>query len=152
MSLKLSTGARNAMVGTIGLAGAFTGGVVRIYAGPQVANPNSPPTGLLLGVATEGGGVWTPGDPANGIQFKAPEDGVLQKTDDLWQFTGLAKGTAGWWRMVGMVLDDDTQSLVLCRMDGSISAAGSAEMKLSSTAIDVGVPVTIDRAIFRLPG
>lgn len=151
MSVKLSTGDKNRTMND--RAAAYTGGAIFVYSGPQPVSPNAAATGILLGIVTENGLPWIAGNPANGLRFKPAEDGVLQKVDAPWRMTGLAKGTAGWCRFVTNVADDGSQSDVLDRFDLPIGiSGGSAEVKLSSTAIDVGVPVTVDRCIFRQLG
>lgn len=149
MTVKLSTGDRNAALDA--RAAAYTGGVIYVYSGTQPIGADAAPTGTLLGVITENGGAWIAGNPANGLKFKPATAGVLQKSDDTWRMTGLAKGTAGWWRFVTNAADDGSESTTLRRWDGSIGV-GAGELRLSTTAIDVGVPVSVDRFTVRQPG
>ena len=151
MTVKLSTATRNGLLGTRGLTTQFLRGAIRVYSGPQPLSADDAPTGTLLGVITENGAAWAAGAPAGGLQFDPPVDGVLQKTSDAWRMTGLAAGTAGWWRLVGNAADDDSKSTTLVRIDGAVGV-GAGELRLSTTAITVGVPVTADRFICRMPG
>ena len=50
MTVKLSTGLRNAMSGTTGYSGALNGGVVYAYTGPQPVSADAAATGTLLGI------------------------------------------------------------------------------------------------------
>ena len=59
MTVKKSTGLRNAMVGPLGFAGALSSGVIEIRTGPQPVSADAAATGALLGVVTIGSGVLT---------------------------------------------------------------------------------------------
>ena len=150
MTVKLSTGLRNAMAGSIGFAGALAKGVIHVYSGPQPVTADAAPTGTLLGTITKDAGPFTPGEATNGLTFAAPASGGVTKSADTWKFVGLAAGTAGWFRHVGNNADDGSASTTLPRLDGSI-AAGAGDLRLSSTAITVGVPVTVDVYSFQIP-
>lgn len=52
MTLRLSTGTRNAINSSLGFAGAFNHGTINIYSGTQPATADSAVTGTLLGVVT----------------------------------------------------------------------------------------------------
>lgn len=148
--LKLSTGLRNAMAGSTGFAGAFANGIIEIYSGTQPATADAAATGTLLGVVTTNGGAFTPGTATNGLAFATPAAGGVSKSTGLWQFTGIAAGTAGWFRLKGNALDDNTTSTVLPRMDGSIANSGG-DMQLSNTTIAIGSPNTVDVFQFNIP-
>lgn len=60
MSVRQSTGLRNAMCGYIGFAGAFKNGEIRIYSGTQPASADASATGTLLGVVTIGASARVP--------------------------------------------------------------------------------------------
>lgn len=150
MTVKLSTGLRNAMAGTVGFAGALANGVIHVYSGPQPVNADAAPTGTLLGIVTKDAGAFTPGTATNGLTFAAAASGGVTKSTDVWKFVGIAPGTAGWFRHVGNALDDDSVSSTLPRLDGSV-AAGAGDLRMSSIAITVGVPVTVDVYSFAIP-
>ena len=59
MTVKFSTGLRNAMVGPLGFAGALSNGVIEIRSGPQPVSADAASTGTLLGVVTIGSGAMT---------------------------------------------------------------------------------------------
>lgn len=148
--IKLSTGLRNAIAGTQGFAGALSTGIIEIYSGAQPATADSAVTGTLLGVVTLAGGAFTPGSATNGLTFAAAAAGAVTKSTDLWQFTGLANGTAGYFRFKGNAADAGGVSAVLPRMDGSIATSGG-DMNLGNIAITTGSPNTVDAFSFTVP-
>lgn len=148
MTMKLANGLRDPILDAV--ATALNGGVIEIYSGPQPVAANDAPTGTLLGVVTKDGAPWTAGSPTNGLTFKPAVNGLLEKSDDQWRFTGIAKGTAGYWRAKGNALDDGSVSDDLPRMDG-VCGVNAGELRLSTTSIDVGTPVTIDSFKLRMP-
>ncbi len=148
--IKLSTGLRNAIAGTQGFAGALSTGIIEIYSGAQPATADSAVTGTLLGVVTLAGGAFTPGSATNGLTFAAAAAGAVTKSTDLWQFTGLANGTAGYFRFKGNATDAGGVSATLPRMDGSIATSGG-DMNLGNIAITTGSPNTADAFSFTVP-
>jgi len=151
MTVKLSTGARNKLAGTTGFGAAFEAGVMHIYSGPQPASPDSPVSGTLLGIVTKDAAAFAFGAPANGLSFGAPVAGVVAKqAADIWKMTGLALGTAGWFRLMANAPDNFGASTTLVRMDGSVGVSG-ADLNMSNIAIDVGTPSTCDIFQFTIP-
>lgn len=59
MTLRLSTGTRNALASGIGFGALFNKGSINIYTGTQPTNADAAATGTLLGVVTLGGGALT---------------------------------------------------------------------------------------------
>ena len=149
--IKLSTGLRNALAGGPGFGPALTGGTINIYSGPQPLTADSAASGTLLGTVTKDGGPFTAGSPANGLTFSVAALGVLAKSGDNWKFTGLAAGTAGWFRFTGNPIDNGASSATLPRMDGTCGTAGSGDCALSSISVVVGSPHTIDVFSFEIP-
>jgi hypothetical protein len=66
MTVKLSTGARNAQAQSGGFSGAFNKGVIRVYSGSQPASADAPLTGTLLGNITIASGALTQETRASG--------------------------------------------------------------------------------------
>lgn len=149
MTVRLSTGLRNAMCGTVGFAAAFNGGVIEVRTGSQPSSADAPASGTLLGTVTLNSLPFTPGDMTNGLTFAAAANGAVSKSG-VWSFNGIAAGTAGWFRLKGNAQDDGAASTTHVRLDGSIATSG-ADLNLSNTSIAVGAPNTIDSFVFNIP-
>lgn len=167
MTIRLSTGLRNAMVDGTGFAGALTGGAIYIYTGHQPTHPDDAVQGTLLGIITKDHAAWEAGTPTNGLEFDAAADGTIsKKTGDNWQMstsesfgstTGTAgsnaDGTAGWFRFVSNSSDEDGNADLtgtLARMDGSVGVSG-ADLILPVIALKTTTPVTVDEFEYTLP-
>lgn len=145
MTIRVSTGARTGMLGSLGFAEQFQNGVILVYSGAQPATADAAATGTLLGTVTADAGAFTDGSPTNGLQFEAAANGQIKKlTTQNWKFNGAAAGTAGWFRLRGNAADAGALSTTLPRMDGSIATTG-ADLNMSNTNITVGAPHTIDQ-------
>lgn len=151
MTIRLSTGLRNGMLNATGFKEAFADGVIYIYSGPQPTTADSAVQGTLLGKVTQDAGAFVFGSSANGLEFDAPASGVISKAAaETWQMVGIAAGTAGWGRLMGNATDALGSSTTLPRFDFSIATSG-ADLNLSTVAIAVGAPTTIDVFQFTLP-
>ncbi|MBK7002102.1 MAG: hypothetical protein IPH35_19720 [Rhodoferax sp.] len=60
MTVRLSTGLRNNIVGPTGIGASFANGIIEIRTGSQPATADSAATGTLLGTVTLASGVFTP--------------------------------------------------------------------------------------------
>ena len=149
MTIRLSTGLRTNIVGNTGVGATFTNGIVEIRTGSQPASADSAATGTLLGTVTLNSLPFVPGSPTNGLTFGAAAGGVLAKSG-VWAFSGIAAGTAGWFRLKANALDNDALSTTLPRLDGSVGVSG-ADMNLSNIAISVGAPTTVDSFTIAMP-
>ena len=151
MTLKLSTGLRNAMAGTTGFAGALANGCIEIRSGPQPATADAAVSGVLLGLVSKDAGAFTPGSPTNGLNWAAAANGGVAKVaGDNWKFVGIAAGIAGHFRFRGNAADAGAASAVLPRMDGSLATSG-ADASITNVNIEVGATNTIDVATFSVP-
>ena len=123
-------------------------GILCIYSGNQPANADTAPSGTLLLAITTDGGAFTKGTKTNGCAFDDPVAGVLGKKDaDTWSDTGIATGTAGWFRYY--CNDYDVSASGLC-LDGTVGTSG-AQLNLSSVAIVEDATTTIDEFEITLP-
>lgn len=150
MTVRLSTGLRNALLGQDGMSKIFNGGVIELRSGTQPVSADAAATGTLLGVLTVNGQAWIAGNPANGLVFAAPAAGVLSKNSDHWMMFGLAVGNIGWFRLITNDGDDGAASSTLCRIDGS-AGVGAGDLWVSTTSIALNSPATADAFTLELP-
>lgn len=144
MSLRFSTGLRNAALDSQGIRAALANGVIRIYSGAQPASANNAVQGTLLMEITVDGGAFNHGSPANGLNFDAAVSALLAKAAaETWRGTGLADGLAGWFRFSGNALDDGSASTTLPRIDGTVAKTGG-DLAVSNPNIVTGAPNTVD--------
>jgi hypothetical protein len=134
MAIRLATATRNACAdAAVDLIDAGAGaGTLKIYSGTQPATGDTAETGTLLATVTLA-------DPAYG----SAASGTAALTDP-GPVTGVAAGTAGWFRV-----EDSTGGNVF---DGSVSATGGGgDLQLSTTTISVGVTVDISTLPVTMP-
>lgn len=144
MTIRFSTGLRNAMLGSTGASAALNDGIIYIYSGAQPASADNAVSGTLLLKITVDAGAWTAGAPTNGLGFEAAAAGVLSKAAaETWKGLGEAAGTAGWARFCGNTADAGGASTTLARIDMAVAKTG-ADLNISNTVIAVGAPTTID--------
>ena len=149
MTVRLSTGLRNLLVGTTGFSTALANGVIEIYSGTQPITADSAVAGVLLGTVTLNSGPFTPGVATNGLTFAAAASGAVAKSG-IWSFNGSTGGTAGWFRFKGNAADTGLLSTTALRLDGSIATSG-ADLNLSNIVVAVGAPNTIDAFTYTHP-
>ena len=143
MTVRFSSGLRDAMLNSTGLKGAFTNGVLEIYSGVQPASADDAVQGTLLLTITESGGAFTPGSPTNGLNFDTALEGVIAKAAaETWSGSGVATGLAGWARLKGNAVDAGGASTTLPRIDLAIAQSGG-DLNLSNTSIVTGAPNSV---------
>jgi hypothetical protein len=151
MTIRASTGLKNAMLGTVGLQTALTDGVIRVYSGSQPASADNAVTGTLLMEITLNGGAFSHGSPTNGLEWDTPTAGTISKpVADAWQGAGITDGVAGWARFCANPLDDGSSSTTLARVDMSVGK-GTGDLQLSNVNVATSAPITVDVATLRLP-
>jgi hypothetical protein len=149
MTIRLSTGIRQAMVDSTGLKGALNNGIIEIYSGAQPASADAAPTGTLLVRVTKDSGAFTPGSATNGLVYTAAA-GVLSKSADNWSYVGIASGVAGYARFKGNAADAGSVSTTAIRVDMAIGSAG-VEFRMSNLNIEVGSPGTVSAFSLTMP-
>lgn len=143
MTVRFSSGLRDAMLNTTGLQTSLANGVINIYSGVQPSSSNDAAQGTLLLTVTESGGAFVPGAPGNGLNFDTSIQGVIAKAAaETWQGNGLATGLAGWARFSGNATDAGGASTTLPRIDLSIAQSGG-DLNLSNTSIVSGAPTSV---------
>ena len=145
MTLKASTGLRNALLATGSLKATLDGGRIDIYGGsvPATADAAVGAAVLLCSITVNGTGT--------GITFGAtPAGGTLSKAStEVWSGVNAASGTATFCRHV-LLADDGTESATAPRLQGSVGVAG-AFLNLSNAVLPAGAPQTIDYYTVALP-
>ena len=138
MALRYSTGIRTALQGALGLkgTGVLDAFFIDIRSGSQPVNADQAPTGSTLLATYSVGGAGT------ALTFGTSTAGVIPKNPaETWAATGIAAGTAGWFR-VRRAGDAGTTNTTDIRIDGSIATIGG-DMRLGQTAIEIGTPLNM---------
>lgn len=129
MTLKISTGLRNAMLVSASFVGAFTTPKVLIYSGPVPADADAALSGntLLCEVSDD--------DTGTALSFEAAAvDGTLSKlSSQVWSGENIASGTASFYRLCNDA-DAGAASTTLPRVQGTIGVAG-ADMNISNPTL-----------------
>lgn len=136
MTLKISSAARNASCdAVVDLVDINTPpGTLKIYTGSQPADPNTTATGTLLATIT------LP-NPA----FGSASSGVATLLGVSLTGTGVAAGTAGWFRI--------QQGAGTGVIDGAVTATGGGgQLELATTTVSVGLSVTVTSGTITQPG
>ena len=138
MAIRLSTGLRQAILGTNPVSTEMDECVLNLYSGTQPSSADSAPGGtstLLVSITVDGG--------ATGLTFDAPVAGVLSKAAaETWEGTAVATGTVGWFRMYESGGDPSVLSTTESRIDGTVATSGG-DVNISSTAITSGANQTV---------
>jgi hypothetical protein len=144
MPLRQSTGLRNTRLSTKSFLSIFVDCFVDVYTGLQPTSPDDAPTGTLL--------CRYYSDAASlGLEFSAAVSGVLgKKSAETWSGYGIAKGTAGWFRMKE-ASDTGVLSTTECRLDGPCATSGSNVLLMTSLSIEIGALQTISLATITEP-
>lgn len=133
MAIRISSATQNAMVSAVStlIDAGSSAAKLRIYTGSQPAGPGTAASGTLLLEVT-----------LNDPSFGAPSTGTITAAQSpALSGTGVAAGTAGWFRIV-----DSTAAAGsgLGVVDGSVTATGGGgDCQLSTTTISVGLAVAI---------
>lgn len=130
MAIRLSQGLKSALYGDFGITAMMQYGLIEVYSGTQPLTANEAPTGILLGTITNNGDTHVPGTATGGLRLDFDVNSRLVASGT-WTLTGVASGTAGWWRWKWNAPDDDSLSLYYPRMDGDVGTA----LVLANTAI-----------------
>lgn len=136
MATRLPTASRNATTNAVtALVDADVGaGSIQIRSGAQPASANDAASGTLLATITLADPAW--GASVAGVS-------TLDATPVL-STTGVAAGTAGWFRM----LDNSGDTIA----DGAITVTGGGgELELNTLTISIGVTVEITAGTLTTP-
>lgn len=122
--IRFSSGLRQSMAVQYGLGLMMNGGTIRVYDGTMPDSPDEPANGTQLARITTNGLVFIPGDDevGAGLILQSVFPGILID-DGNWYLTGMASGTATWWRWYWADADDLAQSDYYPRVDGDVGTA-----------------------------
>ena len=142
-----STGLVTRLLGTESFAALMENGCIEIRSGAPPASADAEATGTLLARITRDGGAWNAGNPANGLQWRRDGRYMIQEPGHEWRLTGIATGTASWFRLLANPFDSGIASLTALRVDGSIAAVGGttpADLYLPTLSIAPGYDRRVD--------
>lgn len=154
MAVMESTGFVEAILGPRSFDQIFRDGVIQIWSGSQPTSADEAPVGTLLGLVTADGVDWSAGAASGGLRFSRTGRYVVKDPAQLWQFKGIASGTAGWFRLLPNSVDPATRSMAAPRIDGAVGAAdaaGDAQIKLPSINITPGLTIDISSWWYAFP-
>lgn len=146
MSIKLSTGLRNAALVTGSLKSLLDGKVLKLYAGTVPATADAALGGatLVCTVSNDatGTGLTFDGTPVNAVLFKTAAE--------IWRGVNAATASVSFYRLEAAA-DAGGASTTEQRVQGTIGAGGGADMNLSSVALTTGASQNIDFFSIELP-
>lgn len=142
MTLKASTGLRNAVLSGSSLKSALALGKIMIYGGAVPADADAAVTGTLLTTITVN-------STATGLSMGTAASGTLPKAVEVWSGVNAATGTATYFRFVA-VGDTGVLSTTQARLQGTCGTAG-ADLNMSSVNLTAAATQTIDAANITLP-
>lgn len=158
MATSLSTGFCSRILGAQSFDQIFDGGCIELRSGAQPASADDAATGLLLARITTNGDPWAAGDPTNGLRYSRSGRFVVRRYEDTWRLTGLASGTAGWFRVLPQAADAGAVSTVAPRIDGAVVAlpgggfpSGDFQMALPIIELTASSSVELVQWIFQFP-
>jgi len=144
MALRLSTGLRQALLGTQDFQTEFALSFINIYTGSQPSSSDDAATGTLLATIYSDGA-------AVGISFDAPVAGVVSKAvAQTWSGTSVAEGTAGYFRLYEAADNPALLSTTNSRIDGNVATSG-ANMNMSNTFVANGAVQTVSTFAITMP-
>lgn len=150
MALRLSTGLRNALMGTDGqgFGEVMNNGWLDIYTGAQPLSADYVETGTKLVRVSSTSGI----NATDGLKFGTTGSGVLTIGTPAWSGTCIVGGVAGWFRFYG---SSGTGGLAgtsgtAIRFDGAVGVSGQ-DLDLTHTTLIAGAVLTISAANITQP-
>jgi len=146
MTLKISTGLRNAMLDTESLRDALDLGFVKVYSGTEPSDADAAIGGgntLLCTYSVSGGGTGLT------LEAAAASGVITKETTETWQGACVASGTASFYRHVAPG-DTGALSTTEARIQGTCGLAGTG-MVLSSLTFTLSATKTLPSYSIALP-
>ncbi len=137
--MNINTKLKNNMLGNVGFAGSFTGGMLELRSGPRPATADSAASGVLIAVAKPSGGEMT---------FSATGGAVF--ANESWDYVTIATGTIGHARLVGPQPDNGAANADLPRADFNVVTSGEGLRLVNNVVREVGQTGTVAEFTFRL--
>lgn len=150
MTVKISSGLANGLLSGDSFKALVEGGdggagfLIDIYSGARPASPDLAATGtklVTLSAAGAGTGLHLASAAAGGALAKA--------SAETWQGTGLANGTAGYFRLRTGADTGGAESTTAIRVDGTVATSGG-DLNMTSVAVASGAPYIVSAAGFNL--
>ena len=150
MSVRLSTGAVNALSNTGSLREIFANAVIGVFSGAKPENADAAETGSLLGYITLNGAAFTPVTGTNGLNWDEAVAGVCPKpSDEEWSIIPTLSGTTGWARIYDVNLTTGASETAV-RIDCDCGMS-TGELRFVSTALVSGTKVIFDSLDLQIP-
>ncbi len=142
MSLKLSTGLRDALLDTGDFGTVLDASLLNIYSGSAPADADAVEGTLLVSIGSDHADTYC-------HFLAAAVSGVLSKDANVWSGVASATGTATHFRLV-VNTDTGVLSTTEIRLQGTIGTSG-ADLNMSSVSIVSGATQTIDTFDITMP-
>ncbi len=137
--IRLSSGLRTSMVTMYGLQAMMNYGRIFLFSGTQPESADDGPSSSTLGFISQDGIPPVVGSSVGGLQLAQGQvAGSLVKAGT-WTLTGIAEGTATWWRFVWNSGDNGLFSVTLPRIDGAVGDSLTLSNNYITTATDIDI-------------
>lgn len=151
MTLQVSTGFTEKIIGPFSFELIFNYGAIAIYNGTQPVSADHAATGDLLGWITENGDTWVPGSATNGLLYVRAGPFASKNPSQIWRLNPTVNGVAGWFRIHG-ANPVTGASISDPRIDGAIGQDFDGfDMRMLNTTVLSGTLRTIDQFIYTIP-
>lgn len=151
MTIRVSTKFKELILGPSSFESIFNGGRIVIFTGAQPISADYPIQGTAIADVTTNGSAWVPNGSPAGLNFARDGAWATAAPGAFWRLTGVAAGTAGWFRLFGKVLDSGDYSFETARMDGTVGITSAFDLRLPTTAITSGYTIPIQQFLFSFP-
>lgn len=116
-NVSMSMGLRTMLLGGEGLAQVMNYGVIELYHGSRPATPDEAVSGVRVGIVSNYGSLFSPGNIDGGLLVDGSTPGLLTDNGN-WYIRGLRSGVVDWWRWRWLWQDHRGLSYSLPRIDG----------------------------------
>lgn len=150
MSVRLSTGAVNALSNVGSLRSILENAVIGVFSSSKPESSDAAETGTLLGYITKNGAEFTPVTGTNGLNWDEAVAGVCPKpSEEEWSIIPILGGTAGWARIYDVNRTTGASETAV-RIDCDCGMS-TGELRFVSTALTAGTKVIFDSLDLQIP-